>query len=126
MGASAFDTSGREMTIVFGVPVALAVEALGYFPFSPGGLEFDFALIEYFYIKDGLVVRCRLEIHEKHGQRQFCAILSDIPDIRNLVTKLFNRIFDFFCAGGEVHIAKNYTVMALLFGPVGMEFCIFC
>jgi hypothetical protein len=67
-----------------------------------------------------------LEIHEKHGQRQLCAILSDVPHIRNLVAKLFNRSFDVFFVGGEMHVSKNYTIMALLFGLVGMEFCVVC
>jgi hypothetical protein len=46
---------GAEAAIVFHMPIALTVCALGNFSFVPGWFKFNFTLVKVFNIEDSLI-----------------------------------------------------------------------
>jgi hypothetical protein len=56
------------VAVIFCVPIALAIRALGNLSFVPWWFKFNFTLLKEFNIKYILIVRSRLEVGEKHGE----------------------------------------------------------
>jgi hypothetical protein len=55
------------VALIFCVPVALAIRALGNLSFVLWWFKFNFTLLKESNIKYILIVRSRLEVDEKHG-----------------------------------------------------------
>jgi hypothetical protein len=64
----AFDASGFEMAIIFGVPIFLTVGTLNNIPFVFGQFKFYFALLYILYIEYVHVIRGRFQFYKKHGE----------------------------------------------------------
>jgi hypothetical protein len=120
-----FDAWWFEMVVIFCVSMSLAVCALSKIPFVLGRFKFDFALLEVFDKKYVLVVRGRFQLHKNHGKRVLSAILFDIPDVGYRVSQVLYFCFDIDRTDGVVHVRKHYSVGAIFFRFVCMEFCTF-
>jgi hypothetical protein len=86
------------------------------------GFEFDFALLEVFDKKYVLVVWGRFQLQKKHGNRELGAILFDIPDVGYRVLQIFYFCFDIGRIDEVVRVLKHYSVGAIFFRFVCMEF----
>jgi hypothetical protein len=56
------------VAVIFGVPIALAIRALGNLSFVLWWLKFNFTLLKEFNIKYILIFRGRFEVYKKHGE----------------------------------------------------------
>jgi hypothetical protein len=56
------------MAIVFSMPVALAIYALGNFSFVPGWFKFNFTVVDVYNFEDCVVGGCRFQNNEKHRE----------------------------------------------------------
>jgi hypothetical protein len=56
------------VAVIFSVPIALVIRALGNLSFVPRWFKCNFTLLKEFNIEYILIVRSRLEVDKKHGE----------------------------------------------------------
>jgi hypothetical protein len=66
MVTRSFDASWFEVTVVFGVPISLAICTLSNIPFAFGWFEFYFSLLYIFHVEYIFIILGWFQVYKEH------------------------------------------------------------